>query len=710
MPGSRAKPPARSAAPAALSKLKQLELYRESPLGQILTTDQGVRVISTDDSLKAGERGPTLLEDFHLREKIMRFDHERIPERVVHARGAGAHGYFQPYRSMSHVTRAAFLQQPKVRTPVFARFSTVAGSRGSADVARDVRGFAVKFYTSEGNFDLVGNNMPVFFIQDGIKFPDLIHAVKPEPNREIPQAASAHDSFWDFIAQTPEAAHMALWLMSDRALPRSYRMMEGFGVHTFRLIDAKGNATLIKWHWKPVLGMHALVWDEAQLINGRDPDFHRRDLWEAIAAGHPAEFELGIQAIAEDDELAYGFDLLDPTKLLPEEIVPVEIVGKMVLDRNPENYFAEVEQAAFCIGNVVPGIDFTNDPLLQARLFSYLDTQITRLGGPNFAELPINRPIAPVHNHQHDGFARHAINASPANYLPNTLAGGSPRPATAAEGGFAHHMQRIDGAAIRSRSPSFSDHFSQARLFFDSLMPIERAHIVQAFSFELSHCDRVAVRQQVVSRILAPIDKDLARQVAIAVGISIVAVAPPALATHGKRAKPLAKAPSLSMAPVPMPNLVTRRIAILAAPGCVGATVKTLKSLLEGAGASVDVVGVALGAIPSSDEQDPQAVRSFLSTSSVLYDAVAVADGDASAAALSTDEAAIRFIKEAHRHCKAIASVGAGRSLLMAAHVSFDQDAAGVASDGSATDVGRAFIAHIKAGRHWARQRPQQAS
>ncbi|MBA3686248.1 MAG: catalase [Planctomycetes bacterium] len=408
------------------AKDAQLEPHRESPDGQFLTTDQGLRVASTDDSLKAGERGPTLLEDFHLREKIMRFDHERIPERVVHARGAAAHGHFQVYESLSRWTKAAFLNDTAVKTPVFVRFSTVVGSRGSADTVRDVRGFAVKFYTSEGNFDLVGNNMPVFFIQDGIKFPDLVHAVKPNPRTEMPQAASAHDSFWDFVSLTPETAHMVMWVMSDRAIPRSYRMMDGFGVHTFRLIDAAGKARLVKWHWKPLLGAHALVWEEAQQIAGKDADYHRRDLFEAIEAGQPAEYELGLQIVDEADALKYGFDMLDATKLLPEELVPIERVGKLTLDRNPTNFFAEVEQVAYCVGNVVPGIDFTNDPLLQARLFSYLDTQITRLGGPNFAELPINRPIAPVHNNQHDGFARQTINGGAANYLPNSIAEGFP--------------------------------------------------------------------------------------------------------------------------------------------------------------------------------------------------------------------------------------------------------------------------------------------
>src|SRR5690349_1735778 len=386
-------------------KFEALDAYRDDLQGT-LTTDQGIPIPDTDNSIKAGLRGPTLLEDFHFREKLTQFDHERIPERVVHARGSGAHGYFQVYESLADITRARFLQDPSIKTPVFVRFSTVAGSRGSADTVRDVRGFATKFYTDQGNFDLVGNNIPVFFIQDGIKFPDIVHAVKPEPHHEMPQAASAHDTFWDFVSLVPETAHMVMWLMSDRAIPRSYRMMEGFGVHTFKLVNARGEAKLCKFHWKPLLGAHSLLWDEAQKIAGKDPDFHRRDLWEAIDAGHYPEYELALQIVDEKDELAYGFDLLDPTKLLPEEQVPVRRVGKLTLNRNPDNFFAETEQVAFCVQNVVPGIDFTNDPLMQARLFSYLDTQLTRLGGPNFAEIPINRPVAPVHNNQQDGFHR----------------------------------------------------------------------------------------------------------------------------------------------------------------------------------------------------------------------------------------------------------------------------------------------------------------
>ena len=431
------------------SKVNELNVNREDGTNQYLTTNHGVRINDNQNSLKAGDRGPSLLEDFILREKITHFDHERIPERVVHARGSGAHGFFQVYKPMAALTKANFLQDPAVKTPVFVRFSTVAGSRGSSDMARDVRGFAVKFYTEDGNFDLVGNNMPVFFIQDAIKFPDLIHAVKPEPHNEIPQAASAHDTFWDFISLMPESMHMVMWVMSDRSLPRSLRMMEGFGVHTFRLINDAGEARFVKFHWKPLLGMHSIVWDEAQKISGKDPDFHRRDLWEAIESGAYPEWELGIQVVEEKDEHKFDFDLLDPTKLIPEELVPVQRIGKLTLNRNPDNFFAETEQVAFHVGHIVPGIDFTNDPLLQGRLFSYTDTQLLRLGGPNFHEIPINRSLAPVHNNQRDGQMRQTINTSRTSYEPNSMGGGCPFQAGRDMGGFVSHAEKVGSTRPR---------------------------------------------------------------------------------------------------------------------------------------------------------------------------------------------------------------------------------------------------------------------
>ncbi|WNZ61018.1 catalase [Myxococcus sp. MxC21-1] len=516
-------------------KSESLEPHRMHAVGKVLTTDQGIPISDTDNSLKAGIRGPTLLEDFHFREKMMRFDHERIPERAVHARGAGAHGYFQVYKSLEKYTQARFLTDPSLRTPVFVRFSTVGGSRGSADTVRDVRGFATKFYTEEGNFDLVGNNMPVFFIQDGIKFPDFVHAVKPEPHNEIPQASSAHDSLWDFVSLVPETTHMIMWLMSDRAIPRSFRMMEGFGVHTFRLVNAAGKANLVKFHWKPLLGNHALVWDEAQKLSGKDPDFHRRDLWESIERGDFPEYELGLQIIPEGDELKYGFDLLDATKLLPEELVPVQRVGKLTLNRNPDNFFAETEQVAFCVANIVPGIDFTNDPLMQARLFSYLDTQLTRLGGPNFAELSINKPVCPVTNHQQDGFGRQTIPTSRANYHPNSLGGGCPVLANPASA-FRHTQERVEGHTIRARSGSFSDHFSQATLFYKSLSKPEQEHLVAALEFEVGKVERVEIRERVVNQILVNVDPELAVRVARAVGVT-----PPKATRPPSRPRPRAR-------------------------------------------------------------------------------------------------------------------------------------------------------------------------
>src|SRR4051794_106691 len=423
--------------------------------GDALTTPNGVRIPDSDHSLKAGPRGPVLLEDFHLREKIMHFDHERIPERVVHARGAGAHGVFTANGAAAKVTRAAVLAENGLQTPVFVRFSTVLGSRGSADTVRDTRGFATKFYTKEGTWDLVGNNMPVFFIQDAIKFPDLIHAVKPEPPDEIPQAATAHDTAWDFFSLVPETTHMVMWIMSDRAIPRSFRMMEGFGVHTFRLIDVDGVSRFVKFHWKPVQGVASLVWDEAQKLGGKDPDWLRRDLWDAIESGAFPEWEFGVQVIEDGQENDFNFDILDATKIWPEELVPVQKIGKLTLNRNPDNFFAETEQVAFHLGNIVPGIDFTDDPLLQGRLFSYLDTQLLRLGGPNFHEIPINRTLAPVHNNNRDGFKRHTINQGRVNYEPNSIGGGCPFQAALSEGGFTSFEQRIDASKVRERSPSF---------------------------------------------------------------------------------------------------------------------------------------------------------------------------------------------------------------------------------------------------------------
>jgi catalase len=642
------------------SKDLALDVFRADPNGATLTTDQGVGVVHTDDSLKAGVRGPTLLEDFHLREKLTRFDHERIPERVVHARGSGAHGFFQVYESQEKLTKAAFLQDPSKRTPVFVRFSTVQGSRGSADTVRDVRGFATKFYTEEGNFDLVGNNMPVFFIQDGIKFPDIVHAVKPEPDHEMPQAASAHDSFWDFVSLQPETMHHVMWAMSDRGIPRSYRMMEGFGVHTFKLVNARGKVKLCKFHWKPVLGMASLVWDEAQKIAGKDPDFHRRDLWEAIGSGNFPEYELGIQVVDEGDEERFGFDLLDPTKLLPEELVPVQRIGKLTLDRNPQNFFAETEQVAFCVQNVVPGIDFTNDPLMQARLFSYLDTQLTRLGGPNFAEIPINRPIVPVRNHQQDGFHRDTINIGKANYHPNSLGGGCPFLASR-DNGFVHTQAPTGAPTARHRSPTFDDHFSQATLFVNSLTPPEKLHLIDACKFEVGKVERIEVRQRVV-QCFAQIDAELAEKVAKAVGVAVpkVKVAPPRADAPKLKGKPLVASPALSMELTKKEGIATRKIAILAEAGVRAAEVSAVKKALLAGGAIPEVISGTLGAVEADDGTEILVDKTLLTVDSVLYDAVYVPGGEDSIAALELQTDAQHFVMEAFKHCKAIGGSAEG--------------------------------------------------
>nr|WP_245221856.1 catalase [Pedobacter kyungheensis] len=632
-----------------------------------MTTNHGVKINDDQNSLKAGDRGATLLEDFILREKITHFDHERIPERIVHARGSAAHGVFKVYEDLSELTRAAFLGDPGEETPVFVRFSTVAGSRGSTDLARDVRGFAVKFYTREGNFDLVGNNMPVFFIQDAMKFPDLVHAVKPEPDNEMPQAASAHDTFWDFISQTPESAHMIMWAMSDRALPRSYRMMEGFGVHTFRLVNAKGESNFVKFHWKPLLGVHAVAWDEAQNISGKDPDFHRRDLWDAIEAGAFPEWELGIQVIPEADEFKFDFDILDPTKLIPEELVPVQRIGKMTLNRNPDNFFAETEQAAFHVGHVVPGIDFTNDPLLQGRLFSYTDTQLIRLGGPNFHEIPINRPVVPVHNNQRDGYMRQTINRGKTSYGPNGLAANDPQQVKEADGGFTSYNERIDAKKIRARSRSFFDHFSQARLFFNSQSDPEKNHIIDALSFELGKVKAVAVRERMLA-VLAQIDKGLAAEVAYALGLHIPEIPLEELnnsmPADGKREDyaslnpegDLPRSEALSMAGTVKDSIKTRKIAILAADGVDGKALSAVKDALEADGAVVHVIAPRLGETISQENQKIVPDESFLTAASVLYDAVYVPGGTNSVATLEAEANAVHFLNEAFKHCKAIAA------------------------------------------------------
>ncbi len=703
------------------AKLDELAQNREDGAGQFLTTNQGLRVNDDQNSLKAGERGPTLLEDFILREKITHFDHERIPERVVHARGVAAHGYFEAYDTGAGYSKAGFLQAG-TKTPVFTRFSTVAGSRGSSDLARDVRGFAVKFYTQEGIFDLVGNNIPVFFIQDAIKFPDFVHAVKPEPHNEIPQAASAHNTFWDFISITPEAMHMIMWVMSDRAIPRSLRMMEGFGVHTFRLIDAQGKARFVKFHWKPALGVHSVVWDEALQISGKDPDFHRRDLWQAIEDGDRPEWELGVQVVEEADEQKFDFDVLDATKLIPEELVPVIKLGKMVLNRNPDNYFAETEQVAFHLGHVVPGIDFSNDPLLQGRLFSYTDTQLKRLGGPNFHEIPINRSLAPIHNGQRDGHMRQQINVGKTSYSPNLLNANTPKQATQAEGGFASYPERVEGPKIRARSKSFVDHYSQARLFWNSQADWEKAHIVKALRFELGKVEEESVRLRMLM-LLAQVAGELASRVAEGLGLAVPAASgvplnlgvPADADSAGYQSAPApdnaGKSAALSIADTPLnadKSIKTRQVAILAADGADGAAISALKKALAAGGAKAKLVAPHLGKLRTAAGDALTIDFSLQTTASVMFDAVYVADGAPSVQALRRQPDAVHFINEAYRHCKPIGAGQGGEELLRAAAYAGAEDiltgdgvAVAAPNGGAAFDR---FLAALAIGRFWTRE------
>lgn len=699
-------------------KVNELDVNREDSAGQFLTTNQGLRVNDDQNSLKAGDRGPTLMEDFIFREKITHFDHERIPERIVHARGAGAHGYFQVYEPQTELTKAKFLLDPSIKTPVFVRFSTVAGSRGSTDLARDVRGFAVKFYTEEGNFDLVGNNIPVFFIQDAIKFPDLIHAAKPEPHNEIPQAATAHNTFWDFISLTPESMHMIMWAMSDRAIPRSYRMMEGFGVHTFRFINEAGKARFVKFHWKPLMGVHSVVWDEAQLISGRDPDFHRRDLWDSIEAGAFPEWELGVQIVNEEDEHAFDFDLLDATKIIPEELVPVQRIGKMTLDRNPDNYFAETEQVAFHLGHVVPGIDFTNDPLLQGRLFSYTDTQLKRLGGPNFHEIPINRPIAPVHNNQRDGHMRQMINKGQTSYSPNSINGNSPAQARQQEGGFASYAERIDAPKVRARSKSFMDHYSQAKLFWNSQSDTEKTHIVKALRFELGKVAIEEIRQRMLMH-LSKIDTTLANLVGKGLGLdvpstegvqlnmSVPADANPADYQSRPAQLSIDRSEALSMANTIKDSIKTRQVAILAADGVDDASLETMRQALSDEKAVIAIVAPHLGMLKTSAGKTLKIDASLQTVASVLFDAVYVPGGKSSADALAQEPDALRFVHEAFMHCKAIATTGEGEMLLKAAlqpdMLSSDGLISG--SNEAADKVANDFIRAIAQHRFWSREK-----
>ncbi len=661
-------------------KQRDLLVHKSDGTNKFLTTNQGVKINDDNNMLKAGERGPSLLEDFIFREKMTHFDHERIPERVVHARGTGAHGYFEVTNAIPELTKAGFLQENGQRTPVFARFSTVVGSRGSSDLARDVRGFSVKFYTQEGVYDLVSNNIPVFFIQDANKFPDLVHSIKPEPHNEIPQASAAHDTFWDFISLMPESMHMIMWVMSDRAIPRSYRMMEGFGVHTFRLINAKNESHFVKFHWKPKLGTHGVLWDEAQKISGKNPDFHRQDLYEAIEMGHFPEWELGIQVVSEADEHKFDFDLLDSTKLIPEELVPVQIIGKMVLNKNTDNFFAETEQVAFHPGHVVPGIDFTNDPLLQGRLFSYTDTQLIRLGGPNFHEIPINRPISPMHNNQRDGYHRQQVDQGRVSYFPNSLGGGCPYQAAMAQGGFVSHNERIDAHKVRARSESFNDHFSQARMFYESQTDVEKRHISKALTFEIGKVETMEIRVRMLG-LLAQVNTDLAADVANALGLKVpMDVELPMNKGVSPEADPKANEPrkvkdkvktydTLSMLKSPRyePSVETRKVAIVCSDGATEASVMALKASLKKEGVTAKIVAPHLGFITTDAGGELPVDFSFVTSASVLFDAIFLAPGDFDS--LKGDANVVDFISDAYRHCKLIGADARGTDFINSTHL-----------------------------------------
>ncbi|WP_029111729.1 catalase [Mycobacterium sp. URHB0044] len=690
MPTSRKRdqtaPPTVSATGVAESVDGQRDPRAQS--GRYLTTAQGVRLPDTDHSLKAGPRGPSLMEDFHLREKITHFDHERIPERVVHARGAAAHGVFEAYGNAASVTRAAFLAEKGKQTEVFCRFSTVLGSRGSADTVRDTRGFAVKFYTDEGNFDLVGNNIPVFFIQDGIKFPDIIHAGKPHPDREIPQAQSAHDTFWDFVSLHTEATHHVFWNMSDRGIPRSFRTMEGFGVHTFRLVDANGNTSLAKFHWKPIAGVHSLVWEEAQIAAGVDPDFHRRDMADGIEAGAPLEYELGIQVMPDDGTDSFeGIDLLDPTKIVPEELVPVQRIGKLSLNRNPTNFFAETEQVAFHTGNLVPGIEPTNDPLMQARLFSYLDTQLTRLGGPNFTQLPINRPHCPVNDMLRDGMHQTAIHTGVAPYRPNSLDGADPLVAEADEGGYVPTPRPVDGPVVRAQPASFDDHFSQAAMFYRSLSEVEKAHIAEAFTFELGKCYEKAVKERELE-VLANVDADLCQQVADGLGLP---------APQGNPPTNVVTSPALSQLVTEPGPIAGRKVAVIADAGSDLAGIAVLTKQLARQGATA-LVTAPVGGTLKSGRRSLVIERTFATARSIEFDAAVVAAGTS----ITNDVQLVVMLQELFRHFKPLGAWGDGVALLEAAGI--NRAAAGVlVGDESDKAFGEGLITALGLHRVWER-------
>ncbi|MEZ4421886.1 MAG: catalase [Gemmatimonadota bacterium] len=664
--------------------------------GPVLTTQQGVPVSDDQNSLKAGPRGPTLLEDFHFREKLFHFDHERIPERVVHARGYGAHGYFETYESLADVTRADLFQRAGEKTPAFVRFSTVAGNKGSPDLARDVRGFAVKLYTKEGNWDLVGNNIPVFFIQDAIKFPDLIHAAKPEPDRGFPQAQTAHDNFWDFISLMPESIHMVMWIMSDRAIPRSFRFMEGFGIHTFRMVDADGRSTFVKFHWKPLQGLQSVVWNEAVKINGADPDFHRRDLWDAIGSGNLPQWELGLQLFDEDFAERFEFDVLDATKIIPEEQVPVRRVGRLVLDRLVDNFFAETEQVAFCTQNVVPGIDFSDDPLLQGRNFSYLDTQLKRLGGPNFTHIPINAPKCPMHLFQQDGHMAMKNPVGRANYEPNSWSGETRGPREAPHG-YRTHPADVAGPKLRVRPDSFADHYSQARQFYISQTEIEQRHMAEALTFELSKVETPAIRERVVSHLLH-VDEALAEQVADGLGLEGM---PEAADAARPTRTDLPPSDALSIVKNGPDSFAGRKVGALVTHGVDADVLDALREALESEGAMLEIVAPTVGGVEASDGSWIEGDEMLGGGPSVLYDAVVLLPSADEVEALAAQPAARDFVADAHQHMKFIGYLPAAEPLFEKAGVEWEDDGL---VDLTSGDGCTTFVSACRALRFWDRQ------
>ncbi len=686
-------------------KIKQIDDHIVNNNNKLMTTNDGSPIYDNNNTLKAGDRGPSLLQDHIYLDKLMHFDRERIPERVVHARGSAAHGIFEAKDDITDLTIANFLKKG-TKTPVFVRFSTVAGFKGSTDLARDVRGFSVKFYTQEGNYDLVGNNIPVFFIQDAMNFPDLVHAVKPEPHNEIPQAASAHDTFWDFISLMPESTHMVMWAMSDRAIPRSLRMMEGFGVHTFKLVNEQGKATFVKFHWKPKLGVHGVAWNEAQKISGFNSDFHRQDLWEAIDKGNFPQWDLGIQIIPEEDELKYSFDILDPTKLIPEELYPVQIIGTMTLNRNPENFFAETEQSAFDPGRLVPGIDLSNDPLLQGRIFSYMDTQNYRLGGPNFHELPINRPINNKHNNQKDGFSKFDIPKGDVSYFPNSKASGCPYHAMLkGETGFQSHEEKIDGSKVRKRSDSFADHFSQARLFFNSQSKPEQQHIINAFSFELSKVNDSKIRERVLAN-LNQVDSEFASKIGDNLNLKPSKDLDELTLQFARQNHPdyplkvkkseLDQSAALSMlVKEGEGSIETRKIAFLVEDGVSKSSIDKMKSALEKEGAEAVLISGKVGPLKFKEGSTQNIQHTYKTDPSVCYDGVFTPSGDSIKKLKETPEY-FHFIEEAYMHCKGLAFDEGTEELLKLSSIKIDK---GVIEHGK--ELNDSFINVLKKHRVW---------